>query len=199
LAGGYRKALFLSYFTVAYNIVEGVVSVAAGVAAGSIALSGFGIDSFIESLSAGVMIWRFSGAGDGDREREEAIERKAVKLVAATFFVFGLYVLYESAAKLYLREQPEPSLPGIVIAGVSTVVMPVLFVMKYRAGKELGSRALVADSRETLACVFLSVSLLAGLGANYLFGFWWADPLVGLLVVFFLMREGVEMLEGEDG
>jgi len=198
LTNGYRKALLLSCFTVAYNMVEGVVSVAAGVAAGSIALSGFGIDSFIESLSAGVMIWRFSGVGNADREREEAVERKAVKLIAATFFVFGLYVLYESTAKLYFQEKPEPSLPGIVVAGVSTVVMPVLFVMKYRTGKELGSRALVADSKETLACIFLSVSLLVGLGLNYLFGFWWADPLVGLLVVFFLVREGAEMLTGEE-
>jgi len=197
-SGLYRKALILSWFTVGYNIIEGIVSITAGFMADSIALAGFGLDSFIESLSGTVMIWRFSRHGSMDTVEEEKIERRSVRLVAVTFFVFALYVFYESAAKLYFMEKSEPSLFGIVIAAVSAVVMPVLFIVKYRTGKAIGSRALIADSRETLACEFLSLSLLGGLALNYLFGLWWADPVVGLLIVFFLVREGFETLEDDD-
>lgn len=193
-----KKALLLSYFTVGYNILEGVVSILAGLlAGGSIALIGFGLDSFVESLSGGVMIWRFRKHGKISEEEEEKVERRATKLVAYTFFVLGAYVLYESIRKLYLREAAEPSLFGIIIAIVSVVVMPVLFYLKYQTGKSMGSRSLVADSRETLACVFLSVSLLIGLGVNYLYGIWQADPIVGLIIVGFLVKEGYETLTGE--
>jgi len=195
----HRRALLLSWFTVGYNIVEGIVSIAAGAAAGSIALIGFGMDSFIESLSGSVMIWRFSGRGSRTDDEERRIEVIAEKLVGATFFIFAAYIFYESAGKLLRREMPDPSLVGIVIASLSIVIMPVLYVLKYRTGKAIGSRGLVADSKETLACTYLSVSLLAGLGLNYLFGMWWADPVVGLLVVYFLVREGIETLRGEDG
>jgi len=195
----HRRALLLSWFTVGYNIIEGIVSIAAGAAAGSIALVGFGIDSFIESLSGSVMIWRFSGRGSRTDDEERRIEVIAEKLVGATFFIFAAYIFYESAGKLLRREMPDPSLVGIVIASLSIVIMPVLYVLKYRTGKAIGSRGLVADSKETLACTYLSVSLLAGLGLNYLFGMWWADPVVGLLVVYFLVREGIETLRGEDG
>ncbi|MCD6308825.1 MAG: DUF2391 family protein [Candidatus Latescibacteria bacterium] len=195
----HRRALLLSWFTVGYNIVEGIVSIAAGAAAGSIALIGFGMDSFIESLSGSVMIWRFSGRGSRTDDEERQIEEIAQKLVGATFFIFATYVFYESAAKLLRREMPDPSLVGIVIASLSIVIMPVLYVLKYRTGKAIGSRGLVADSKETLACVYLSVSLLAGLGLNYFFRLWWADPVVGLLVVYFLVREGIETFGGEEG
>ena len=194
-----KKALFLSYFTVGYNILEGVVSILAGLlAGGSIALIGFGLDSFVESLSGGVMIWRFRKHGKISEEEEEKVERRATRLVAYTFFVLGAYVLYESVRKLYLREAAEPSLFGIIIAIVSVVVMPVLFYVKYQTGKSIGSRSLVADSRETLACVFLSVSLLIGLGFNYLYGIWQADPIVGLIIVGFLVKEGYETLTEEE-
>lgn len=109
-------------------------------------------------------------------------------------FILGAYVLYESVKKLYFKEIPAPSLLGIIIAIVSIVVMPVLFYMKYRTGKSIDSKSLVADSKETLACVFLSVALLLGLGLNYLYGFWQADPLVGLVIVIFLAREGFATL-----
>jgi len=194
-----KKALLLSYFTVAYNILEGVVSILAGLlAGGSIALIGFGLDSFVESLSGGVVIWRFRKHGKISEEEEEKVERRATRLVAYTFFVLGAYVLYESVRKLYLREAAEPSLFGIIIAIVSVVVMPVLFYLKYQTGKSIGSRSLVADSRETLACVFLSVSLLIGLGFNYLYGIWQADPIVGLIIVGFLVKEGYETLTEEE-
>ncbi len=200
-AGLHKRALTLSYFTVGYNLLEGLVSVAAGVWAGSVALVGFGLDSFIESLSGGVMIWRFrtheSMSEVEEKEDEERAERRAIKLVGYTFFVLAAYVLYESIDKLYFGEAPDPTLLGIVIALVSLVVMPVLYYMKKKTGEELGSRSLVADSRQTLACVFLSFALLIGLGLNYLFGLWRADPVVGLLIVAFLVREGYKALKEE--
>ena len=190
----HKKALLLSYFTVGYNIIEGLVSILAGSMAGSIALVGFGLDSFIESLSGGVMIWRFSQHGKISAKAEERLERKAAKMVGYTFFILAAYVLYESLKKLLTREIPQPSLFGIIIAVVSLIVMPILFYSKYRVGKKIGSISLIADSKQTLACVFLSASLLIGLGLNYLFGFWPADPIVGLIMVAFLVREGVEAL-----
>jgi len=194
----HRKALYLSVFSVAYNLVEGVVSIVAGLLAGSIALTGFGLDSFVESLSGGVMVWRFEKHGKIPEEEEERVEAKAAKLVGYTFFVLAAYVLFESLKKLIFREIPEPSPLGIVIAVVSLIVMPVLFYMKLRVGRSLGSRGLVADSKQTLACVYLSVALLLGLGLNYLFGIWWADPIAGLVIVGFLVREGYETLTEES-
>ena len=193
----HKKALSLSYFTVGYNIIEGIVSILAGVLAGSIALIGFGLDSFVESLSGSVMIWRFRKHEQMSEEEEERIEAKAVRLIAYTFFILGAYVLYESIKKLYLQEMPDPSLFGIIIAIVSIIVMPVLFYMKYRTGKTINSRSLVADSKQTLVCCILSVALLIGLGLNYLYGFWQADPIVGLVTVIFLIREGYIALREE--
>ena len=164
---------------------------------GSIALFGFGLDSFVESFSGGIMIWRFRKHGELSQVEEERIEKRATRLVAYTFFVLGAYILYESVDKLVLRDAPDPSLIGIIIAAVSLVVMPILFIMKYRTGQQLCSRSLVADSKETLACIFLSIALLIGLGSNYFFGFWQADPIVGLVIVAFLLREGRELLSGE--
>jgi cation diffusion facilitator family transporter len=193
----HRKALVLSYFTVGYNVIEFIASVIAGALSGSIALIGFGLDSLVESLSGGVMIWRFSKHGKMSQEEEERIERRAEKLVGYTFLILAGYILYESVDKLVNAEIPEPSLSGIIIALISVIVMPVLFYKKYQTGKAIGSRSLIADSKETLACVFLSVALLIGLGANYIFGFWQADPIVGLLIAAFLVREGVETLRSE--
>lgn len=191
----YKRALFLSYFTVGYNFVEGLVSVIAGLFAGSVALVGFGLDSFMESLSGGVMVWRFRKHGHISEDEEERIEKKAIGLVGYTFFLFAAYVFYASVKKLYLHEIPAPSLIGIIIAVVSIIVMPVLFYMKYRTGKSIGSRSLVVDSKQTLACVFLSFALLVGLGFNYFYGIWWADPVVGLVIVAYLAREGYEALK----
>ena len=193
----HKKALLLSYFTVGYNILEGVASIAAGLLAGSIALVGFGLDSFVESISGSVMIWRFRKHGKISEVEEEKVEKKAVKLVAYSFFILGAYVLYESIKKLYFHEIPDPSLLGIIIAIASIIVMPILFYMKYQTGKSINSRSLVADSKETLACVFLSVALLIGLGLNSLYGLWQADPIVGLIIVLYLIREGYNTLREE--
>lgn len=188
----YRKGLFLEYLTVAYNVFEAIASIILGGIVSSIALIGFGLDSIIESLSGIVLIWRLRQHGKRSEVDEERIERRAVRFVAITFFILGFYVLVESIRKLVLSEAPEASLPGIIIALVSLIAMPLLSWQKYRTGKQIKSRALMADSKETLACAFLSVALLVGLGANYLFDFWQADPIVGLIIVLFLFREGWE-------
>lgn len=188
----YKKGLFLEYITVGYNVLEAIASIVFGSIAGSVALIGFGLDSVVESLSGLILIWRLRQHGKITAADEERIEKRARKLVAATFFILGSYILYESVEKLAIREIPEPSLPGIIIAILSIIIMPVLTWQKYKTGKKINSRALMADARETLACAFLSVALLLGLGANYLFGFWQADPIVGLIIVAFLFREGWE-------
>jgi divalent metal cation (Fe/Co/Zn/Cd) transporter len=192
-----KRALLLYYITVGYNVFEGGIAIFAGWLAGSIALVGFGLDSFMESLSGGVMIWRFTHRAQLSAEEELRREKKAVKLIGYTFFVLGAYVLYESAEKLITAEPPGPSLLGIIIAVISLIAMPVLFYAKHRTGKSMQSRSLVADSKQTLACMFLSLALLIGLGLNYLWGLWWADPAVGLVVVGFLFREGRNAIKEE--
>lgn len=184
-----KKALYLSYFTMLYNLVECIVSIIFGALSGSIALVGFGLDSLVESFSGGIMIWRFTGAGDSHHE-DERKELIAIRLVALSFVIFGSYVLFESARKIYFSTRPEPTLPGIIIAVVSIIVMPVLYYLKKETGRSVGSLSLVADSRQTLACVFLSFALLIGLGLNYLFGLWWTDPAIGLFIALFLFKEG---------
>lgn len=189
-AGLQSRALSLSYFTVAYNLLEGVVSIGAGLAAGSVALVGFGLDSFVESLSGSVMIWRWSRGSQLAPEEEERLESQAIRLVGYTFFALAAYVAYESLSKLYWREMPETSLLGMIIAVVSLIVMPILFFLKRSTAQSLNSASLAADSRQTLGCVLLSVALLIGLGLNYAFGLWWVDPLIGLGIVGFFVKEG---------
>lgn len=192
-----KRALLLSYLTVGYNILEGIISLAAGYLAGSIALVGFGLDSLVESLSGGIMIWRFRRYGDLAPEEEERREKLAIRLVGWTFFILAAYVLYESLEKLVFQEAPAPSLLGIAIALVSLITMPLLFYLKLRTGTELGSASLKADAKQTLACAFLSLALLVGLGLNYVAGFWQADPVIGLIIAALLGREGYETLTEE--
>jgi len=191
----HRRALLAEYFTVGWNIVEGVVAVTAGVLAGSIALVGFGLDSYIEVASGLVLIWRLRKHGFSDEEEEEAAEKRAILFVGATFVLLALYVLYESGKKLYFHEHPQESLLGIILAIVSLIVMPVLALYKKKIAAEINSRALRADALETLACSYLSLTLLLGLGANALFGWWWADPVAALAMIYFLVREGVEAIQ----
>jgi len=190
----YKRALALSYFTVGYNILEGVVSIVFGWYAGSVALVGFGSDSFVESLSGAVMVWRFRRGGTISPEEEERVEKRATRLVGYALFSLGAYVLYEAVKKLWLHEPPDRTLVGIAIAVISLLVMPLLFVMKRRTAVALGSASLMVDSQQTLACILLSLSLLAGVGLNYLFGLWQADPIAGLVIVVFLAKEGWEAL-----
>lgn len=186
----------LSYFTVGYNVIEGIASIIFGTLSGSISLVGFGLDSFVESLSGSIMIWRFRKHSLTEEE-EEKIEKKAIRLVAYTFFILGVYVLYEVLKKLYFQEAPTPSLFGIFIALLSLIIMPTLFYLKFKTGKSMKSRSLVADSKQTLICVIMSFALLIGLGFNYLYGIWWLDPMVGLLIAVLLFKEGYNALKEE--
>ena len=195
----HKKALLSEYFTVGWNVIEGIVAIAAGVIAGSIALVGFGLDSYIEVASGLVLIWRLRKHGFSDEEEEEAAEKKAILFVGVTFFLLALYVTYESGKKLLFQEHPEESLVGIILAIVSLIVMPFLAMYKKKLATEINSRALRADALETLACSYLSLTLLLGLGANALFGWWWADPVAALMMVYFLIREGWEAIEEGRG
>lgn len=183
-----RRAWRLSLFTVLYNLLEGVVAVVAGAGAGSAALVGFGADSFVESLSGGVMLWRFGRS----HEDTEGVERRAARLVGYTFFVLAAYVAYDAARSLLLGERPEVSAVGIGLAVLSLAVMPALYVVKRRTADCLNSASFRADSKQTLACTMLSLALLAGLGVHAVFGIWQADAVIGLLIAGVLVREGRE-------
>jgi divalent metal cation (Fe/Co/Zn/Cd) transporter len=193
----YKKALLLSYFTVGYNVLEGIFSVLAGELAGSIALIGFGFDSGIESFSGGVLIWRLAKHGKISVQQEERVEKRAIKLIGASFFVLAGYIFFISIQKLYNAETPEPSLFGIIIAMLSIIIMPALSYAKIKTAEKMGSLSIKADAKQTILCSLLSVTLLAGLGLNYFFGLWWADPTFALVMVFFIIREGIETLKSE--
>ena len=194
-----RRALRLEYLTVGWNVVEGVVAIAAALAAGSVALLGFGIDSFVESASGSVLIWRLlAERGAASEERIEHVERRAQRLVAGSLGLLAIYIAWDSATSLLAGERPDPSLVGIVLAAVSLVVMWWLARQKQRVGIALGSRAMTADAFQTDACFWLSLFLLVGIGANALFGFWWADPLAALGMTVFIGREALEAWRGED-
>jgi len=188
----YRRGLFLEYVTVVYNALEAALSIVFGYLAGSIALIGFGLDSVVESLSGFILIWRLRQHGRITKAEEQRVEKKAMKFVAVTFFILGFYILFQSVKKLVLQDMPDPSVPGIIIALVSLAVMPTLSIAKRRIGEQIRSGALIADAKETLACSFLSVALLLGLGLNYLRGWWWADAVAGIFIVLFLIHEGLE-------
>lgn len=190
----HQQALKLSFFTVGYNIIEGVSAFIFGALTSSTALVAFALDSFIESISASTMIWRFRKHRT-DAE-EEATEKRAYKIVGYSFLILGAYVLYESLSKLLQKEEPERSLFGVIVATASLIIMPILFKAKYRLGKQIASKSLVADSRQTLVCVMLSAILLVGTGLNYFFGIWWTDPAAAILIAIFLLRESFEMRKG---
>jgi divalent metal cation (Fe/Co/Zn/Cd) transporter len=189
-----RAGRRLSLFTVLWNAVEGIVSIVAGVFAGSIALVGFGVDSFVETSSGAVMLWRFQPRAD--RAADERAEARALRLVGLSLLALAAYVVWEAGTSLLRREGPEASVPGIVIALVSLGVMPVLARRKRRVAAALGSRALEADSFQTTACTYLSAILLVGLVLNALFGLWWADPVAALAMVPILVSEGRGALRG---
>ncbi len=185
----------LEYFTIAWNSLEGLLAVVAGVLAGSISLVGFGIDSFIEVTSAGALVWRMSV--DRDEINRERHERMALRIVGACFIALAIYIAIDSAHTLISRKAPEHSLFGILIAIASLIAMPLLSRGKRRVAAELGSAAMKADSRQTDFCTYLSAILLAGLSANWLLGWWWADPVAALVMVPIIANEGMEGLRGQ--
>jgi len=185
----------LEYFTIAWNVVEGLLASALGAIAGSISLVGFGLDSFIEVMSGAALLWRVSV--DADEERRELNERRALRMVGVCFLLLALYITYESVTDLWHKQAPEHSVPGIILACVSLAVMPILSRAKRKVGRELNSVAMQADAKQTDFCVYLSAILVSGLVLNALFNFWWADPVGALVMVPLIAREGTEALRGE--
>ena len=190
-----KRGRYLEYFTIGYNSLEGLIAVVAGLTAGSVALVGFGFDSLIEVTSGSVLLWRLHA--DGDEERRERIEAISLRIVGACFVVLAVYVTYDSVKSLIRREAPEESLVGIVLAAVSLVIMPLLVRAKRRVARAINSGALMADSKQTELCTYLSAILLGGLLMNALLGWWWADPVAALVMVPIIVNEGIEALRGE--
>jgi len=190
-----RRGRSLEIFTVLWNSAEGIVSVVLGLLAGSIALIGFGVDSFIETSSGFILLWRLRTSRDPDKDL--AAEATALRLVGVSLLALTAYIIYDTAGALIRHEVPEASIPGIFLAVLSLVVMPLLARQKRRIATDLGSRALDADALQTTICMYLSVILLAGLLLNALWGWWWADPVAALIMTPIIAKEGVEAVRGE--
>ena len=187
-----QRATRLAWFTVGWDAIEGIVAVAAGILAGSIALVGFGIDSSIEVFAAGVVVWQLKKPEDEDRQRF------ALRLIGTTFFALAGYVGYEAIKDLVTQDKPDESMLGIVLNVVALAVMIPLARMKRDVGERLGSRVVLADSAETRISNYLSVSVLVGLSLNAVFGWWWADPIAALIIAIVAVNEGREAWEGEE-
>ncbi len=194
-----ERGLSLEYLTVGWNVVEGLVSVAAALAAGSVALLGFGIDSFVETTSGLILVWRLRAErGARDHEEIERLDQRAHKLVGLSLFALAAYVAVDAVKALATGERPQPTAWGIGITALSMAVMWWLARAKRRTARSLGSRALEADSFQTTACFWLSLITLAGIGINAVLGWWWADPVAALGMTWFLVSEGREAWRGED-
>ena len=189
-----RRGLVLERITIAWNVIEAVIAIGAGIVAGSIALVGFGLDSIIEVIAASALYVRLRHEAEG-RGDSHLAERRALRIVAITFFLLAAYVGYEAISNLVAREHAAESTVGIVLSALSLFVMPMLAVAKLRTGRALESTALIADSKETFACAYLSATLLAGLLLNALLSWWWADPVAALAMLPFILREGWEAFE----
>jgi divalent metal cation (Fe/Co/Zn/Cd) transporter len=191
-----RRGRKLEYFTIIYNSLEGLISIIAGLIAGSVSLVGFGIDSAIEVTSGAALLWRLHH--EFSPERRESAERITLKIVGVCFIALAVYVLYDSLSVLIQRDAPERSITGIVVAAVSVVVMPLLARSKRQVAAYISSDAMRADSRQTDFCTYLSAILLGGLLLNALLGWWWADPIAALVMVPIIANEGVGALKGKS-
>jgi len=191
-ADNLRRGRRLEYFTLGWNMVEAAVAIGAGVLAGSIALIGFGVDSLIECTSGAILLWRLASPA-----HDESREQLARRLVGLSLFLLAAYVCFEAIKSLVAAEPPLASVPGILLAVVSLIVMPLLARAKRRVAAAITSQALVADSRQTDICAYLSAILLGGLVLNALFNWWWADPIAALIMVPIIAREGFEAWQGE--
>ena len=190
-----RRGRRLEYFTIAWNSVEAIVALIAGLAAGSISLVGFGTDSIIEVTSGAALLWRMSA--DHDVHRRERNERLALRIVGLCFLALAVYIGYESVDHLIQRQAPEHSIAGIVLACLSLIVMPLLARAKREVGTALGSAAMHADAKQTDFCTYLSAILLAGLLLNAVFGLWWTDPLSALIMAPIIAKEGNDGVRGD--
>ncbi len=192
-----RWGLFLAALTISWNVIEALVAISAGIAAGSIALVGFGFDSTIEVGSALVVVWQFRGELRGGYDEDR--ERRALRLIAISFFVLATYVVVEAVRDLFFAgSEASQSTVGIVLAALSLAVMPVLALAKRRTATALGSPTLRADAAETMLCVWLSVVLLGGLLLNATVGWWWADPIAALVIAGLAAKEGLEGWRGDS-
>jgi divalent metal cation (Fe/Co/Zn/Cd) transporter len=191
-----RRGLVLGYATALYNSLEGLIAIGAGLLAGSVALVGFGVDSAIELSASGAAIWRLRT--DRDAESREKSERRTLRIVGVLFLALAAYVAVDAVRTLVTREAPRESIVGIALAALSLAVMPLLARAKRRVAVALGSAALVAESRQTLICTYLSGILLGGLLLNAVAGWWWADPVAALAMVPLIAHEGREALRGRD-
>lgn len=186
-----RRIRWIVTATIAYNIVEASVALAAGAAASSAALVAFGLDSTIEVLSAAAVAWQFT------RRDPERWERGTLRVIAVAFFALATYVAASSAWALTTHVEPEHSPIGIILTALSVLIMPFLSLAERRTGREAGSATAVADSAQTLLCTYLSAAVLLGLALNSAFGWWWADAVAGLVIAAFAVREGVEAWRGD--
>ena len=190
-----RRGRRLEYFTIGYNSAEGLVSIIAGLVAGSVSLIGFGLDSVIEVASGTALLWRLHQ--DLNRSRREQVERITSRIVGACFIALAAYILYESGSTLIGHEAPQRSIPGIIVAAAAVIVMPWLARAKRRVAAGIGSGAMSADSKQADFCTYLSAILLGGLLPNALLGWWWADPVAGLVMVPIIAKEGVDGIRGK--
>jgi divalent metal cation (Fe/Co/Zn/Cd) transporter len=190
-----RRGLLLNYATIAYNVIEAVVSLIAGIIAGSVALDGFGFDSVIEVTASGAAQWRLRV--DDDHARRDRVERTTRRVIGWSFVALAAYVTADSALTQWNRERPEGSAMGVAILTLSVVVMPVLARAKRRVARALTSSALEADATQTSLCAYLSAIALAGVALNALLGWWWCDPVAALAMVPIIAKEGMEGIRGE--
>ena len=185
-----RRAQLLAWGGIAWHFAEFAIAIAAGIAAGSIALIGFGIDSGIESIAGFVLLWRFASA-------RASAERRAQQLIAVSFYILAAYVAVEAVRALVVGDRPDASWVGIALAAFTAPTMPLLALAKRRVGHRLGSSATISESNQTMVCAYLSVALLVGLGANAVFGWWWADPAAALVIAAVAAREGAASWRGD--
>ena len=191
-----RRGLFLNYLTIAYNVVEAVVSIVAGLVAGSVALLGFGIDSAIEVTASGAAQWRLRV--DHHEGRRAHAERRTRRIIGVCFLVLALYIGVDAASALWQRDAPDRSLLGLVILAVSLIVMPWLARQKRTVARALASPALQAEARQTSLCAYLSAIALIGVGLNAALGWWWADPVAALAMTPIILKEGLDGLRSQN-
>ena len=197
--GQLRQAVWLEVFTIVYMVFEAAAAIWIGWIAASTLLEAFGLDSLIELASGFILLWRLrSEQSNVDQERVELVEQRAARLVGLSLIVLAIYIVLQALYSFVTFAKPEPTLWGIALALASLVIMPVLAKFKLQVAEKINSRALHADAFESIACAYLSFTLLLGLGANFLFGWWWADSLAALIMVYFILREAKEALSGEQ-
>jgi divalent metal cation (Fe/Co/Zn/Cd) transporter len=186
---------YLEYFTIIWHLLEGVVSLVAGLFSGSLSLVGFGVDSVIELASGAAILWRMTV--DHKVEHRERNERLALKLIGSSFIALAAYLVFESVASFVEKKAPEPSVPGMAIAVLSLIIMPLLSRAKRNVAARLQSSAMKADATQADFCAYLSAILLASLLLNFLFGWWWADPIAALIMAVIIGNEGIKTSLGE--